>query len=139
MTYVGIHPGEHTGLAVWNAEKKAFVSIRTLPLWAAMEAVAALASEGPVTVVCEDARLRTWFPKERSLSEYRGRLMGAGAAKRDAAAWEEFLRDKGIPYVMRKPQAHGTKWPAQAFARVTGYTGRTSEHGRDAALLVFGR
>jgi hypothetical protein len=39
---------------------------------------------------------------------------------------------------MHKPQAHGTKWAADYFARVTGFKGRTSEHSRDAALLVYG-
>lgn len=98
---------------------------------------AALGSE--FLVVFEDARQRKWFTPERSNSEYRGKLMGAGAAKRDAKIWEEFLQDNIIPYEAHKPQAGGTKWPADHWARVTGWEGRTSEHARDAALLVFGR
>ena len=79
-----------------------------------------------------------WFKKEQNESEYRGKLMGAGAAKRDAKIWEEFLQDYGIPYEAHKPQARGTKWSAETFANVTGYKGRTNEHNRDAALLVYG-
>ena len=85
---------------------------------------------------------------QRNVSEYRGKLMGAGAAKRDAKIWEEFLSDKdvalpysddlGLTFTMHKPQVHGTKWSADYFARVTGFKGRTSEHSRDAALLVYG-
>lgn len=88
------------------------------------------------------------FAPERNVSEYRGKLMGAGAAKRDAKIWEEFLSDKdialpyaddlGLTFTMHKPQVHGTKWAAEYFARVTGFKGRTSEHSRDAALLVYG-
>ena len=141
MLYVGIDPGEHTGVAVWDSCGQKFTSIQTLKLHEAMSYVNLLECgyENMVFVVFEDARQRTWFPKERNASEYRGRLMGAGAAKRDAAIWEEFLTDYGIPFEAHKPQAHGTKWKADFFAKVTGYTGRTSEHARDAALLVFQR
>ena len=86
----------------------------------------------------EDARLRKWFPKERDNSEYRGRLMGAGAAKRDAKIWEEYLSDLAIPFERRKPEPGRTKWSEDYWKRITGYAGRTSNHARDAAILVFG-
>jgi hypothetical protein len=89
-------------------------------------------------VVYEDARLRKWFPRERDNSEYRGRLMGAGAAKRDAKIWEEYLTDLAIPFERHKPEPGLTKWSEDYWKRITGYAGRTSNHARDAALLVFG-
>lgn len=138
--FIGIDPGEHTGLAVWDSNRGDFVDLCTLKLHEALKCIYdvwMLNNKQDIYVVFEDARQRTWFPKERNTSEYRGRLMGAGAAKRDAAIWEEFLTDYGIPFEAHKPQAHGTKWKADFFAKVTGYTGRTSEHARDAALLVF--
>ena len=158
MIYIGIDPGEHTGLAVWDSATQSFRVVATLPLHKAMKEVVKWAHSpelygarcaSKVRVVCEDARQRTWFAPERNNSEYRGKLMGAGAAKRDAKIWEEFLSDRdvalpwandmGLTYEMHKPQKGGTKWPAETFASVTRYTGRTSEHSRDAALLVYGR
>ena len=65
--------------------------------------------------------------------------MGAGSVKRDCQIWEDFLRAHGIKYEMVAPHQGATKWTADTFARITGYTGRTSNHGRDAAVLVFGR
>ena len=137
--FIGIDPGTKTGVAVWESASRSFREVATLPIHRAMERVLALSQEGPGVVVFEDARQRTWFPKERSQAEYRGHLMGAGAAKRDAQIWEDFLTDKGIPSEARKPQAGATKWNADYWAKVTGWTGRTSEHARDAALLVFQR
>ena len=156
--YIGIDPGDNTGLAVWDSHARAFLVVATLPLHKAMQEVikwahapetACYRKGSKVRVVCEDARQRTWFAPERNASEYRGKLMGAGAAKRDAKIWEEFLSDKdvampydyesGLTFEMHKPQKGGTKWPAETFAAVTGYRGRTSEHSRDAALLVYGR
>ena len=143
---IGIDPGDHTGIAVWDSSKRKFTEIATLPLHKAFDIVkreyyAVLAAPSPVRfiVVFEDARQRKWFAPERNQSEYRGKLMGAGAAKRDARIWEEFLTDLGCLFEMHKPQPGTTKWPADYFNRLTGYEGRTSEHSRDAALLVFGR
>lgn len=135
--WIGIDPGEHTGVAVWDTDQRAFRLLATLPLHKALNIVREFSADA--RVVFEDARQRKWFPRERNASEYRGRLMGAGAAKRDARIWEEFLSDERIPFEAHKPEAGGTKWSADYFARITGYKGRCSEHARDAALLVFGR
>lgn len=138
--FIGIDPGDHTGLAVWDGDRKEFWTIQTLPLHRAFELVRSYAqTDRPCTILCEDARQRKWFTPERNDSEYRGRLMGAGAAKRDAKIWEEFLSDLGKPFRMVHPQVGGTKWNAEQFKKYTGYAGRTNEHNRDAALLVYGR
>ena len=135
--WIGIDPGEHTGFAVWDGRR--LVEVATYKLHEAFDRVQFYRGQGTVAVIFEDARLRRWFAPERNASEYRGKLMGAGAAKRDAKIWEEYLSDIGVPYEAHKPQAGGTKWSAERFAAVTGYKGRTSEHSRDAALLVYGR
>ena len=143
---IGIDPGEHTGMAVWDTHLGEFRQVCTLPLWEAMEEVKRWSyscdlAPAPVrfAVIFEDARQRTWFAPERNQSEYRGKLMGAGAAKRDARIWEEFLEGMHIPYQAIRPAPGRTKWNADYWAKVTGWKGRTSEHARDAALLVFGR
>lgn len=141
---IGIDPGEHTGIALWDVREKKFIVIETMPLYYALSWVRdkwedSIRNSEKMAVIFEDARQRKWFPREKNISEYRGKLMGAGAAKRDARIWEEFLTDYGIPFTAHKPQAGGTKWSADYFAQVTGWTGRTSEHARDAALLVYGR
>lgn len=146
MILIGIDPGENTGLAVWDTTTRTFRAVVTLPLWKALDEVrrwhySCLMSPLHIgfRVFFEDARQRRWFRKEASVSEYRGKLMGAGAAKRDARIWEEFLEANRIPFTAVPPSAGGTKWKEDYWKKVTGYTGRTSNHARDAALLVFGR
>ena len=139
-TYIGIDPGENTGIAI--VRDGVLAECHTLPLHRALGLVRkeweSAGTYARFLVVFEDARQRRWFPRERSQAEYRGHLMGAGAAKRDAKIWEEFLSDLRIPFEAHKPQPGLTKWSADYWAKVTGYTGRTSNHARDAALLVFG-
>ena len=144
MIYIGIDCGEHTGLAVWDSRRKIFLEIETVPLYRALEIVRVYNREysteaEPLAVIFEDARKRTWFARERNAAEYRGKLMGAGAVKRDAKIWEEFLDGYGIPHQAVAPRKGMTKWDADYFKAVTGWKGRTSEHSRDAALLVFQR
>lgn len=140
MKWVGIDTGTSTGLAVWDAAAQRFDTLATVGIVGAMRRILDLrAAASPVRIVAEDARQRKWLPRERSNAEYRGRLMGAGSVKRDAAIWEEFAAEYGIPLLLVPPRKGLTKWSPETFARITGYTGRTSEHARDAALLVFGR
>lgn len=136
MNVIGIDPGTHTGFAVWDVEAQRFDSLESLPLHRALERVRDLtlfriAQTTPV--IFEDARQRTWFGHSG-----REKLQGAGAAKRDAAIWQDFLEDHGIPYVARKPSAGSTKWPAEQFRRLTKWEPRTNEHARDAGVLVYG-
>ena len=141
MIWIGIDCGEHTGLAVWDSDAGKFLRVETRPLYRALEIVRDIhRNEGRyVRVVFEDARQRKYLPRERNAAEYRGKLMGAGAVKRDARIWEEFLTDYHIPFDAVPPRAGLTKWNADYFAAVTGWTARTSEHARDAALLVYQR
>lgn len=134
---VGIDPGVHTGLAIWCRERKRIVDVQTLGITAAMRAVAALQLEGTLhSVVFEDARMRTGYFGERS----QAKQQGAGSIKRDCSIWQEFLEGLvGVPFLPVSPRQKGVKVDAARFAKLTGWTGRTSEHGRDAAMLVFGR
>lgn len=139
MLYIGIDCGVNTGLAVYNSATKRLESLETLPIHRAADRVRELAKAGPVKVYFEDARQRTWFEPEKTRSDYRGKLMGAGAVKRDSKIWEDILTDWKIPFEMIPPKHNATKMKDFYFARVTGYTARCSEHARDAAMLVFGR
>ena len=74
--YIGIDPGEHTGIAVWDTGLKKFLLIQTMPLHRALDEVRKWHASQGATVIFEDARQRQWFQKERNVSEYRGKLMG---------------------------------------------------------------
>lgn len=142
MYWAGIDPGEHTGVAMYDGSQ--LVEVTTVQIHRALQMVASFvevsqANGIPVKVVFEDARKRRWLPSEKNASEYRGRLMGAGSVKRDCTIWEDFLKDLGVDYVAQAPRAGMTKLSPEAFARLTGWKGRTSNHARDAAMLVYGR
>ncbi|MGY5852439.1 MAG: hypothetical protein RTU92_02605 [Candidatus Thorarchaeota archaeon] len=128
----GIDPGVKTGLAIWDCGSQKFINIQTLPIVQAMHELD-IRTHLLREIWFEDARLRTWFGNAD-----REKLQGAGSIKRDCSVWQEFCEYYGIPFKPIKPASGQTKWSAEYFKRVTGWKGRTSQHARDAAVLVFG-
>lgn len=140
MIIVGIDPGVNTGLAVWDSSARQFLDIRCSGIVNAMDYLRRLREERKISlVVFEDARQRKWIPREKDLAEFRGRAMGAGSVKRDSAIWEEWCITNRIDFVATPPRQGMTKLTDLYFRGLTGYDRRTNEHGRDAAMLVFGR
>lgn len=131
---VGLDPGVSTGFAIWSRRDHVLCDVATLGITAAMVRVRLMSDIGSLhSVVFEDARLRTWFGTKGKEA-----LQGAGSIKRDCSIWQEFLEGlEGVPFKPLSPQAKGAKVDAAMFARLTGWQGRTSEHARDAAMLVF--
>ena len=139
MVYIGIDTGVHTGIAVWNSERKEFAVVDTLRIHEAMNFVYGYVdSDIPFQVRFEDARQRKWIPMSKNMTAELGRAQGAGYVKAHCQIWEDFLTDYRIPFEAIAPRRNVTKLSAEQFGRITGYKGRTSEHARDAAMLVYG-
>lgn len=143
MIWIGIDVGTDTGIAVYDGEVRRLTEVAKYPIHTALEKVKNLAKfysfrNLGVTVVFEDARLRKWYGNNTAKKD-RAKLQGAGSVKRDSKIWEEALKDWGIPYQKRAPKDNMTKLSAEAFQAKTGWKKRSNEHGRDAAMLVFGR
>ena len=144
MICIGIDPGTHTGVAVWDSREGKFLSLETLPIHRALEKVKEMSHpfwhmdrlyHDDIQVVFEDARQRTWFGK----GDTNAKLQGAGSVKRDCSIWEDFCKDYGIPFRAIPPVKGATKITPEYFKLISHYQGRTSEHSRDAAMLVIGR
>ena len=139
MIYIGIDTGVHTGIAVWDSERKEFVMVDTLKIHEALQIVSSYAYKDiPLCVRYEDARQRKWIPMSKNMTAELGRAQGAGYVKAHCQIWEDFLTDYRIPFEAIAPRRNVTKLSAEQFGRITGYKRRTSEHARDAAMLVYG-
>lgn len=137
---LGIDTGVHTGIAEWNVSYNRFEVIETMPIHRALAFAKELKDNknNHLQIVFEDARKRRWIPDSRDQRKEAGRRMGAGSVKRDAKIWEDFCTDLRIEYLSVAPRPGLTKWSAKRFKEITGYECHTSEHSRDAAMLVFG-
>lgn len=137
MIFIGIDTGTHTGVAVWDSEERKFLEIKTMMLHQALQLVITMCQvwkRENVMVLFEDARQRKWFGSDSD-----AKLQGAGSVKRDASIWEEFCTDYRIAFRALPPAVGATKMKPEVFKALTGWNGRTSDHARDAAMIVFGR
>lgn len=134
--WIGIDPGRKTGVAVFDARERRFLSLETMQVDEALEVVSAFhrGSPGDVAVALEDAHL---FGLAALQSP--GKRQGAGAIKRESTIWKEFLKRKKIPHEIVAPREHETKVTEDYFKQTTGWRGRSSEHSRDAATLVWNK
>ncbi len=135
---IGIDTGVNTGFAVAadRGNGGELEQVESLSITQAMEKVKGLIEQWGISNVClyiEDARKRTWFTGGREKSQ------GVGSVKRDAQIWEDWCTEQDIKFVLVHPAANATKKKATDFKRMTGWIGRTNEHARDAAMLVFKR
>ena len=135
---IGIDTGVHTGFAVAfdHGEGGVLQIVQSLSITQAMQSVLEYEDEHDlkdIMLYIEDARKRTWFTGGREKAQ------GVGSVKRDAQIWEDWCKEQGINFKLIHPAANATKKKVEDFTRMTGWTGRTNEHGRDAAMLVFKR
>ena len=135
---IGIDPGVKTGIAV--ADHGKLQSVASATITAAMQMVLAVKDQGPMVYI-EDARKRTWFggADARQARSGAGIREGVGSVKRDCGIWEQFCIEQKIAYQLVHPAANKTKLDSDHFWRITGWAGKTNEHSRDAAMLVYMR
>lgn len=133
--YIGIDPGVRTGVAV--SLNKKLIAVYTLDIITAQNYVLDTINNYPEAdaVVCiENPNLRKWYGKNSN-----AKIQGAGSIKRDFSIWKQFLIHHAIPYQEIDPKNIKTKLTAESFKNLTKWQVRTSEHSRDAAMMVFGK
>lgn len=137
---VGIDPGTKTGLALYNMQRKALILVETVSIVQALDYLTRFEQKPALFVRIEDARKRKWFGNadERMERSGAGIREGIGSVKRDCSIWEEFLRHHKIAFELVHPAKNKTKLDAQTFSHYTHWPYETSEHSRDAAMLVWG-
>lgn len=135
---VGIDTGVNTGFAVALDEGHGgrLIEVNSLTITQSMSRVIQLCElygHAEVCLYIEDARQRKWFTGGREKAQ------GVGSVKRDAQIWEDWCKENKINYKLIHPKDNCTKYKADAFKKLTGWLGRTNEHARDAAMLVYRR
>lgn len=147
--YIGIDPPK--GWAEYDPEAQKLVAVETTDFFeiqSRLEIISALYRSGSVAVriyIETPQHNRPVFMKDSRPSDRLKLLKIAqniGENKANAKllvslAERLFGRENVFQVTPNKKSA--TKWKSERFEIVTGWKPRTSEHGRDAAMLVWGR
>lgn len=134
--YIGIDCGVNTGISLYDREKKDLIIVDSDMIHVAIDYIKKIFADNVVNkddtlIIIEDAR-QVQFNTDKMKAQ------GAGSVKRDAKIWADFLEDYKIPHLMVRPKKAITKLSAEQFKEITGWSERTNNHGRDAAMLVWG-
>jgi hypothetical protein len=122
---------------MWDGNAKCFTEIKTVKIHQAMEMMAELVADQPATIYVEDPR-KIKLPRELQRKGHAAD-QGVGSIRRDANIWDDFLKDLKADYHMVWNPRGIRKLSSQKFKELTKWEGRTTEHGRDAAMLVWGK
>lgn len=142
--HIGIDAGKQTGIAVWDATEKKFDQLQTVDFWQVVDLLITgvdrryCRTESVVWV--EDPGLNRPVFDKPGADNRRKTLhvaQAVGSVKRESELLIEGLNR--YMYEVRAVRPSTGKWTAKTFKKITGYPGRTSQHARDAAKLVFGR
>jgi len=146
--HIGIDPGTKTGVAVWRPDLQQFAHIETMQIFEALQLLKIYAESPRVTkikVYAEDPNTWVGFNTTHR-SQSAARAQGAGSIKRDFAIWKETCRSINamdhtaeVEFIPTQLQGTLKKLSKETFRQITGWGMQTSEHARDAAMLVFGR
>lgn len=136
MILIGIDTGVKTGFA--HSIDGVLQDVSTQTILSAQDRVLEIRDEAAQSdvklVVCiEDVRKRTWV--DHSIGKER--LKGVGSVTRDCSIWQEFCERNGLRHILVAPANIDTKRKAKDFEMTTGWTARTSEHARDAGMMIY--
>jgi hypothetical protein len=132
--YIGIDTGVNTGYAVYDRELKKLTRVVSSDIHDFILEIYEYYFTGDlkdILFVVEDAR-QVQFNTDKI------RAQGAGSVKRDGKIWDDYLKAIVANYMMVRPKKAITKLSATDFNAITGWSERTNEHARDAAMLVWG-
>ena len=130
MLTIGIDPGKNTGIAY--AENGKITRLETLNFWGAIKVLenhkhAAIRLELPATKA-------VWHNGATSKKAIQRTGVNVGSCLREAELIYEYLVMNGFNYRVVKPQG---KIDAKRFNLVTGWTGQSNQHTRDAGMLAL--
>ncbi|TGE08273.1 hypothetical protein [Hymenobacter fodinae] len=139
VVHVGIDPGVNVGFALsWAGE---LLQLQTLDFWSAIDELRLLAEGAQLHVYIENPNVNkpTFFKKGANSVAVRENIsQKVGSNKRDAQLLIQFVERLGVKVLAMPPRKAG-KITAAGFKQLTGWAQSSSQHARDAAMLVLGR
>jgi len=134
---IGLDGGVNTGFALYDRQTRQLTDVRTMTFWSAYDYITSMRTDNVEIIIEAPQLIRPTFSHGENERRKREKIASnVGSVKRESALLAEGLRLRGFTVTETKPDS--AKWSNEYFQRITKWTGRTSQHGRDAARLVFG-
>lgn len=137
MYVIGIDPGKDTGVAVFCTERKKLIAVDSTDFWGAIKFVQEYDFSIIAEIIIEVPNSKhVWHKGAANARALQRQGANVGSVVREAellaAGFERF------GYNVKRVQPR-KKYDAETFAAWTGWDRQTNQHGRDAAMMCFGR
>jgi hypothetical protein len=127
---IGCDPGKQTGMAI--AQDGRIIELITTDFWGAVDIFTAYPN---CTVVIELPSSKTVWHKASNEKTTQRTGLRVGSCIREAELLIKWLHKEQRNYIIQKPKG---KIDAEPFNKITGWTGQSNPHTRDAGMLVHG-
>lgn len=133
---IGIDPGKQTGIAVFHTATSELMIVETLDFWSAYEWAIKYYITGDLKqLVIEVPDTKHIWQKPASTPKALQRQgVNVGSVIREAQLLADGIERWGVDVKRVNPRK---KVDAKTFKDYTGWTGRTNQHERDAAMLCY--
>jgi len=132
---IGIDPGKDTGFAVYDTDEKAFVLCKKYSFWEAIEKLAYYKTFGFLAYVELPKTKHVWHSGAKNQNAKNRTAVNVGSVIREAELIVEWLEREEVEHKTVAPKG---KVNDAVFRKLTGWPGRTSQHARDAGMLLVG-
>jgi hypothetical protein len=135
---IGIDPGKTTGLAVYDRRAGNFERLESTDFWGAIDFITGeLDADEIVKIVIEQPSTKAIYARNKRATA-RGAIertgVNVGSALREASLMIDRLRDLGYPVQTVPPLG---KIDAKRFKQITGWSGKSNSHTRDAGMMAW--
>lgn len=138
---IGLDAGEHTGFAVYDRVAKAFSDLREVSFESAVWEITEKYKAAIIVIEIPNNKSVWHKPNGANLAVIQRTAVNVGSVLREAELLKRSLtyfgKRIGCDYEIRTKHPQG-KVDAKMFERITGHSGRTNQHVRDAGLLCWG-
>ncbi|MDD5392411.1 MAG: hypothetical protein PHE17_05265 [Thiothrix sp.] len=138
---IGLDPGEHTGFAVYDRVSRRFSELREISFETAVWEITEKYKAAIIVIELPNNKSVWHKPGAGGLAAIQRTAVNVGSVLREAEllkrSLQYFGKRKGCDYEIRTVHPQG-KVDAARFERITGHSGRSNQHCRDAGLLCWG-
>lgn len=140
MILVGVDPGEKTGICYYDPVKKKIQDLVTVKPNNFLRMIEVAIREGYIFYI-EDSRKQShvWSADGKSKGSANKIARDVGRIDMICSLAEDKAKDYGVPIHFISPLKKGAKLSGGPFEVLTGWSKRSNQHERDAAMLVFGK
>ena len=132
LIVVGVDPGANTGIA-WYVDG----TLQKIESEASLQALFFHLHIGIGLVVFEDSRLQTTFLRQANARAMLKIARNVGEIDAYCKLIESECNRLSIKCIGISPKNKGAKLNSEDFMRLTGWTRKTNQHERDAAMVAY--